>query len=79
MLKTRLMKVQIILALGAILLASCGAGRAPEATPTSTLSVSQIQTFAVATFSSALTMTAMAAPTNTPCSHADTLPLLLQR
>ncbi len=58
------MKVQIILALGAILLASCGGGNAPEATPT--LSVSQIQTFAVATFSSALTMTALVAPTNTP-------------
>jgi hypothetical protein len=64
MLKKRLMKVQIILALGAILLASCGGGNAPEATPT--LEVSQIQTFAVATFSSALTMTALVAPTNTP-------------
>ena len=66
MLKRQLMKVQVLLALGALLLASCGAGRAPETTPTPTLSVSQIQTFAVATFSSALTMTAMAAPTNTP-------------
>lgn len=64
MLKTRLMKVQILIALGAILLASCGAGNAPEATPT--LGVEQIQTFAVATFSSALTMTALVAPTNTP-------------
>jgi hypothetical protein len=64
MLKTRLMKVQLLLALGAFLLASCGGGNAPEATPT--LGVNQIQTFAVATFSSALTMTAMAAPTNTP-------------
>ncbi len=36
MLKIRLMKVQILLTLGAILLASCGAGRAPEATPTRT-------------------------------------------
>jgi hypothetical protein len=57
------MKMQIFLALGAILLASCGAGNAPEATPT--LGVDQIQTAAVATFSSALTLTAMAAPTNT--------------
>jgi hypothetical protein len=64
MLKKRLMKVQIILALGAILLASCGGGNAPEATPT--MGVSEIQTFAVATFSSALTMTALVAPTNTP-------------
>jgi len=58
------MKVQIILVLGAVFLASCGAGNAPEATPT--LGVSQIQTFAVSTFSSALTMTALVAPTNTP-------------
>lgn len=65
MLKTRLMKVQILLALAAILLASCGGGNVPEATPT-TLGVSQIQTFAVATFSSALTLTATAAATNTP-------------
>jgi hypothetical protein len=67
MLKNRLMKVQIILALGAILLASCGGGNAPEATPT-TMNVDQIQTLAVATFSSALTMTALAAPTNTPAA-----------
>lgn len=66
MLKRRLMKVQILLALGAILLASCGGGDVPEATPTTQLSVGQIQTFAVATFSSALTATASAAPTNTP-------------
>ena len=67
MLKTRLMKVQIFLALGAILLASCGAGNAPEATPTA-FSVEQIQTFAVSTFSSALTMTAAVMPTNTPAA-----------
>jgi hypothetical protein len=67
MLKNRLMKVQILLALGAILLASCGGGNAPEATPT-TMSVDQIQTLAVATFSSALTMTALVAPTNTPAA-----------
>jgi hypothetical protein len=64
MLKNRLVKVQVFLALGALLLASCGGGNAPEATPT--LGVNQIQTFAVATFSSALTVTALAAPTNTP-------------
>jgi hypothetical protein len=66
MFKNRLVKVHIFLALGALLLASCGAGNAPEATPT--LGVSQIQTFAVATFSSAITLTAAAAPTNTPAS-----------
>ncbi|MGE5374253.1 MAG: NBR1-Ig-like domain-containing protein [Bacteroidota bacterium] len=65
MLKTRLMKVQMILALGAILLAACGAGNAPQATPTA-VSVDQIQTFAVSTFSSALTMTAAVMPTDTP-------------
>jgi len=66
MLKTRLMKVQILFALGAILIASCGGGNVPEATPTYT--VNQIQTYAVATFSSALTLTAIAAPTNTPAA-----------
>jgi Ig-like domain from next to BRCA1 gene len=65
MLNKRLMRVQVVLALGAILIASCGAG-APEATPT--YSVDQIQTYAVATFSSALTLTAIAAPPNTPAA-----------
>jgi hypothetical protein len=68
MLKNRLVKLQIFLALGALLLASCGAGNSPEATATSALSVEQIQTFAVATFSSALTATAMVAPTNPPAA-----------
>lgn len=68
MIKRRLMKVQIIIALGAILIASCGGGNSPEATPT--LGVDQIQTFAVATFSSALTLTATAAATNTPAVTA---------
>src|SRR5512133_2637445 len=63
MLKTRLMKAQLILALTAIVVASCGGGNVPAATPT--LSVNQIQTRAVATFSSAITLTALAAPTNT--------------
>ena len=67
MLKTRLMKVQIIFALGAVLIASCG-GNVPEATPT--MSVEQIQTYAVATFSSALTLTAIAAPTDSPTPTA---------
>ena len=67
MLKTRLMKVQILFALGAILIASCGGGNVPDATPTYT--VNQIQTYAVATFSSALTLTALAAPpTSTPAA-----------
>jgi hypothetical protein len=66
MLKRQLMKAQILIALGTILLASCGAGNAPEATATSALSVDQIQTSAVSTFSSALTATALVAPTSTP-------------
>jgi hypothetical protein len=74
MFKNRLVKVQIFLALGALLLASCGAGNPPETTPT--VGVSQIQTFAVATFSSALTMTAIAAPTNTPASTPTALATL---
>lgn len=74
MLKKRLLKVQITLALGAILLASCGGGNVPEATPT--LSVDQIQTFAVATFSSELTLTAIAAPTNTPSATPQPSPTL---
>ena len=74
MLKKRLMKVQIILALGAILIASCGGGNVPEATPT--FSVDQIQTYAVATFSSDLTMTAIAAPTDTPVPTETPAPTL---
>jgi hypothetical protein len=76
MLKTRLMKVQMFLILGAILLAACG-GNVPQATPT--LSVDQIQTYAVSTFSSALTLTAIAAPSDTPIptlTPAPTLPPL---
>lgn len=76
MLKKRLMKVQIILALGAILITACGGGNVPDATPT--FSVDQIQTFAVATFASDLTMTAIAAPTDTPeptQTPAPTLPV----
>src|SRR5215216_7347233 len=65
MIKTRLMKVQIFLILAAILLASCG-GNVPDATPTLAFSVDQIQTYAVSTFASALTLTAVAAPSNTP-------------
>ncbi len=64
MLKNRLIKVQIFLTLGALLMASCGSGNVPEATPT--LGVDQIQTFAVSTFSAALTGTALVAPSNTP-------------
>ena len=74
MLKTRLMKVQILFALVAILIASCGAGNVPEATPT--YSVEQIQTYAVSTFASALTLTAIAAPSNTPAATQTPMPTI---
>jgi hypothetical protein len=77
MLKRRLMKVLIILSLGTLVLAACGGGNVPDGTPT--LGVDQIQTYAVSTFSSALTLTAIAAPTDTPApslTPAPTIPVL---
>ncbi len=76
MLKNRLKRVHILLLAGALLIASCGAGAA-EGTVTPTQSVSEIQTKAVGTFSSALTLTALAEPSETPTSTpAPTLPPL---
>ena len=72
MIKNRLVKLQMMIALGAILLASCGGGNVPEATPTQ--SVAQIQTDAVGTFASDLTLTALVASTNTP-AVTPTLPV----
>ena len=66
------MKVQIFLVLGALLMASCGSGNVPEATPT--LGVDQIQTFAVSTFSAALTGTALVAPSDTPVATLTQVP-----
>jgi len=74
MLKTRLMKAQTILVVGVLFLASCGGGNVPEGTPT--LTVNQVQTYAVSTFSSALTLTAIAAPTDTPSPTVTTAPTL---
>lgn len=76
MLRTRLTRVQIFLIIGTLLLASCGAGTV-EGTGTPTVSVDQIQTKAVGTFSGALTLTAMAAPTDTvtPTTAATVAPL----
>lgn len=66
MLKIRLMRqVQIVILLGALLITGCGSS-VPEATATPTLRVDEIQTFAVGTFSAALTETAFAAPSPTP-------------
>lgn len=64
MLKKRLMRVQILLLIGTLLLVSCGSGTA-AGTETPTHSVDQIQTQAVGTFAAAVTLTAMAEPTNT--------------
>jgi hypothetical protein len=65
MLKPRLIAVQILMMIGAIALSACGAAE-PDLTPTGTISVDEIRTQAVATFSADLTATAFAAPTDTP-------------
>jgi hypothetical protein len=59
--------------IGALLLSACGA-REPELTPTLTFSADEIRTQAVGTFSSDLTATAFAAPTNTPVPTLTPLP-----
>ena len=64
MLKFRLMtSVQSLVMIGVLFLSACGATPA-ELTPT--LSPDEIRTQAVGTFSSALTITALAAPSDTP-------------
>lgn len=81
MLKNRLIKVQIFLILGALLIASCGGGQSPGE-PTTTVEPthrSQIETQAVGTYANGLTLTALAFPTNTPAptdTPAPTLPVL---
>ena len=66
MLKFRLiLSIPTFMMIGALLLSACGA-REPELTPTLTFSADEIRTQAVGTFSSDLTATAFAAPTNTP-------------
>lgn len=78
MLKIRLMTGIQLLMMSALLLSACGAN-VPELTPTVTFSADQIRTEAVATFSMALTETAVAAPSNTPIptlTPAATLPVL---
>ena len=72
MLKFRLIGgIQIFMMIGALLLSACGASE-PELTPTLTFSPDEIRTQAVGTFSADLTVTAFAAPTNTPAPTADT-------
>ena len=65
MLKFRLISTQTIILIGALLLSACGA-TAADLTPTVTVSVDEIRTQAVSTFSADLTATAFAAPTDTP-------------
>jgi Ig-like domain-containing protein len=65
MLKLRLISMQTIIMIGALVLSACGA-TAADLTPTVTVSVEEIRTQAVSTFSADLTATAFAAPTNTP-------------
>ncbi|HSB00482.1 MAG TPA: NBR1-Ig-like domain-containing protein [Anaerolineales bacterium] len=63
MLKFRL--IGGIFMIGALLLGACGASE-PDLTPTATINPDEIRTQAVSTFSANLTLTALAAPSNTP-------------
>lgn len=67
MLKFRLSASLKILMLGALLLSACGATPA-DLTPTVTINPDEIRTQAVGTFAADLTLTAFAAPTNTPAA-----------
>jgi hypothetical protein len=67
MLKFRLISLQTLLILGALVLSACGATAATEV-PTLTVNPDEIRTQAVGTFAADLTATAFAAPTNTPAA-----------
>jgi hypothetical protein len=67
MLKFRLIVGIQILMIGALLLSACGATPA-DLTPTVTVNPDEIRTQAVGTFAADLTLTAFAAPTNTPAA-----------
>jgi Ig-like domain-containing protein len=67
MLKFRLIAALQILMVGALLLSACGATPA-DLTPTVTINPDEIRTQAVGTFAADLTLTAFAAPTNTPAA-----------
>lgn len=76
MLKFRLiLSTQIFIMIGAVLLSACGAAE-PNLTPTVAFSADEIRTQAVGTFSSDLTATAFAAPTNTPVPTLTQLPTI---
>ena len=53
--------------IGAVLLSACGATPA-DLTPTVTVNPDEIRTQAVGTFAAGLTLTAFAAPSNTPAA-----------
>lgn len=80
MLKFRLMtRVQSLAMISVLLLAACGGTPAELTTPTPNVNVDAIRTEAVSTFASGLTMTALAAPSDTPIptlSPAPTFPPL---
>ena len=72
MLKFRLIVGIQILMIGALLLSACGATPA-DLTPTVTINPDEIRTQAVGTFAADLTLTAFAAPTNTPAASVTPL------
>jgi hypothetical protein len=67
MLKLRLIVGLQVLMIGALLLSACG-GTPADLTPTVTVNPDEIRTQAVGTFAADLTLTAFAAPTNTPAA-----------
>ncbi|HUE98974.1 MAG TPA: NBR1-Ig-like domain-containing protein [Anaerolineales bacterium] len=67
MLKFRLVVGLQILMMGALVLSACGA-TAADLTPTVTINPDEIRTQAVGTFAADLTLTAFAAPTDTPAA-----------
>ena len=76
MLKFRLiLSIQTFLMIGALLLTACGA-KEPDLTPTLAFSADDVRTQAVSTFSADLTLTAFAAPTNTPIPTLTPAPTL---
>ena len=72
MLKFRLIVAIQILMVGAVLLSACGATPA-DLTPTVTVDPNMIRTQAVGTFAADLTLTAFAAPSNTPLASVTPL------
>ena len=68
MLKFRLMSGYILLVIGALVLSACGATAATEFPATMTVNPDEIRTQAVGTFAADLTLTAFAAPSNTPAA-----------